>query len=88
MRNLIDLIDRRGDGVMEVTVEVECDAVDKPKDVGGVVVGVLGLGLALAFFFSEECGASGCGRRIGGDDKNGNAGTGGTLSLFALVLRA
>jgi len=47
-RNLIDLTgcgDRGGEEVIDATVEVDCDAADKPNDVGGVVVGVLGLGL-------------------------------------------
>jgi len=30
---------------MEVTVDVDCDAADSPREVGGVVVGVLLLGL-------------------------------------------
>jgi hypothetical protein len=50
---------------MEVTVEVDCDAADKPREVGGVVVGVFVPALE---FFSEE--------REGG---GGNCGTGGIV---------
>jgi len=66
----------RVDEFIDVTVDVDCDAADKPKDVGGVVVGVLVPGL--------ECLSEG---REGG---GGNGGTGGMArsSQFMLVLRA
>jgi len=65
MRSLSDFIgcNDRVEEFMEVTVEVDCDAADKPREVGGVVVGVLVLVLG---FLSEE--------RDGG---GGNGGTGG-----------
>jgi len=54
MRSLIDIIrcdDRGVEELVDVTVDVDCDAADKHKDVGGVVVGELGLGLD---FLSED----------------------------------
>jgi len=67
MRSLIDIIecDDRGieEEVTDVTVDVDCDAADKHKDVGGVVVGELGLGLD---FLSDD--------REGGGASNGTGG--------------
>jgi len=54
MRSLIDIIrcdDRGVEELVDVTVDVDCDAADKHKDVGGVVVGELRLGLD---FLSED----------------------------------
>lgn len=61
MRSFSDIIDCEDPGVVEavdVTVVVDADAVDRPNDVGGVMVELL---LALDFFSDDRTGGGGKG---------------------------
>lgn len=64
IRSLSAFIGCRVEEFVDVTVDVDCEAADKPRDVGGVVVGVLVLRLG--------CLSSGC------EGGGGSDGTGGT----------